>query len=112
MVKLSITMHTKVRKAQRRQRAATAARSSRQAVRLEATRPCNLQKKTSSARLEESSATDLASISFGLHNGDDRLVDRLPQVPLVYQNQVRHLCTPLGVHGVVWQICGLVFLGD
>ena len=63
--------------------------------------------------LKTSSATDLTSRSFGLSVGEDGLVDRNlgVNVPLVQQNQSRHLCASRrpGSHGLVGLIVGLVF---
>ena len=65
------------------------------------------------ACLKTSSATDLTSRSFGLIVGEDGLVDRNlgVNVPLVQQNQSRHLCAPPegGSHGLGGLIVGLVF---
>ncbi len=63
--------------------------------------------------LKTSSATDLTSRSFGLSVGEDGLVffDRGVNLPLVQQNQFRHLCASRrpGSHGLVGLIFGLVF---
>ena len=63
--------------------------------------------------LKTSSATDLTSRSFGLTVGEDGLVlrDRGVHLPLVQQNQFRHLCASRrpGSHGLVGLIFGLVF---
>ena len=63
--------------------------------------------------LKTSSATDLTSRSFGLTVGEDGLVffDRGVNLPLVQQNQSRHLCASRrpGSHGLVGLIVGLVF---
>ena len=111
MVELS-TMHTnQVRKrqhsgsSQRRQPAG----SSSNAVYVEATSRATYQKGIGRVG-KQSSATDLASRSFGLFVGDDGLVEGNIEAPLFQQHLLRHLCTSLlDSRRLVGLISGLVF---
>ena len=108
------TMHTN--QVRRRQHSGSSQRrqpagSSSNAVYVEATSRATYQKGIGVFE-NISSATDLASRSFGLFVGDDGLVDGDVETPFCQQNLLRHLGTPL-VRGrrLGGLIIGLVF-GD